>query len=333
MSSGANVRAIQALDDLKGALNRFAGEAQEVLQAAEQDIRRTEEWLQERLNHWRNEVQRRQEEVRLAEAALARCLASGYRDRDGHYHAPDCSAYEHALLQARVRLREAETELRNVQEWMRVVGQAAAAYRTQAQRLGRQLAVDIPSADALLEHKIADLQAYLAVAVPAGTGVISSVGSITQVGAVQWNVAGDSEEIAKLQEGLMRLEGTSLGQPIAAAIHEHGTGVRFGQTPKDVIAYFDPDKNEIVIHERFRDSSPNVIAAHLAHEGTHVQWDRDDSIDQEYYAFKAQAEVWNQVKGKETDEQCDWVSWMISLGEGRAKAIIRFHYPDLPESA
>jgi hypothetical protein len=329
----AHVLSIQALEEFKGHLTRFNAQAQEILNATEIEIRRTLDWLQERLNHWQNEVRWCQEEVRRAEAALARCQASGYRDREGYYHAPDCSAYEHALLQACVRLREAEAELRNVQEWMRVVGRAVAAYRTQAQRLSRQLEVDSPRADALLGRKIADLQAYLAVGVPAGTGVISSVGCITQVGAVQWNVVGNSEEIAKLQEGMMMLEGIGIGRPIAAAVYEHGTSMRFGQTPKDVIACFDPNKNEIVINERFRSSSANVVAAHLAHEGTHVQWNRDNSIDQEYHAFKAQAEVWNQLKGNETDEQCDWVSWMISLGEARAKAIIRFHYPDLPETA
>jgi len=166
MSPSAQVQSIQALDDLKGALGRFAGESQEALQAAEQEIRRTLDWLQERLNHWQNEVRRRQEEVRRAEVALARCQASGYYDREGHYHAPDCSAYEHALRQAQIRLQEAESELRSVQQWMKVVGEAVAAYRTQAQRLGQLLATDLPKAEAFLQHKIADLHAYLVVTPP-----------------------------------------------------------------------------------------------------------------------------------------------------------------------
>ena len=166
MSPSAQVQSIQALDDLKGALGRFAGEGQEALQAAEQEIRHTLDWLQERLNHWQNEVRRRQEEVRRAEAALARCQASGYYDREGHYHAPDCSAYERALRQAEIHLREAEAELRNVQQWMKTVDESAAAYRTQAQRLVKLLATDLPKAEAFLQHKIADLHAYLVVTPP-----------------------------------------------------------------------------------------------------------------------------------------------------------------------
>jgi hypothetical protein len=55
VSLSAQVRSIQALEDLKGALGRFGGEAQTSLQAAEQEIRRTLDWLQERLNYWRSE--------------------------------------------------------------------------------------------------------------------------------------------------------------------------------------------------------------------------------------------------------------------------------------
>jgi len=78
MSPSANVQAIHSLEDLKGALGRFRGEARETLQAAEQEIRRTLDWLQERLNYWRSEVRRRQEKMWQAQEALARCRASGY---------------------------------------------------------------------------------------------------------------------------------------------------------------------------------------------------------------------------------------------------------------
>jgi hypothetical protein len=41
MNASAHVQSIQALSDLKGALGRFSGEAQEVLRATEQEIWRT----------------------------------------------------------------------------------------------------------------------------------------------------------------------------------------------------------------------------------------------------------------------------------------------------
>jgi len=139
----------------------------------------------------------------------------------------------------------------------------------------------------------------------------------------------------RLHDGLTILERTGAGYPIAAAIREHGTTLRFSQTGEDVIAYFDPERNEIVISEGLRDISLNVLVQHLTHEGTHVQWKRTASIDQEYHAFKAEAEVWNQLKGSETDGQCDQVSEIISSGEAEAKKMIRRApaYRNLPESA
>jgi len=146
-------------------------------------------------------------------------------------------------------------------------------------------------------------------------------------------------EIQRLQDGLAALEGARAGRSIATAIRERGIRVRFGQMDKDTVAYFDPTKNEIVLNERLQDSSSNVLAAHLAHEGTHVQWmlqwNRPLSIDQEYHAFKAEAEVWDELKGSETDDLCDQVSKMISLGEAEAKKVIRraLPYRSLPEYA
>jgi hypothetical protein len=150
---------------------------------------------------------------------------------------------------------------------------------------------------------------------------------------------GDSEAVQKLIDGLARLDGTAGGRIAAQAIRQYGTTMRVDQMDEDAVAYFDPAKNEIVLNESLRDSSPNVLAAHLAHEGTHVQWmlqwHRPPSIDQEYHAFMAEAEVWNELKGNETDEWCDAVSWMISLGEADAKTIIRRQraYKNLPEHA
>jgi DNA repair exonuclease SbcCD ATPase subunit len=334
MRLSAQVRSIQALEDLKGALGRFGCEAQMALQAAEQEIRRTLDWLQERLNYWRSEVQRRQEEVRQARADLASCRASGYYE-DDRYHAPDCSAEEHALRQAQVRLHEAEEELQNVQRWMKAVSEAVDTYRVQAQRLGRLIVTDLPKANAFLERKIAELQAYLAVTAPTmGMGALPATAPSWPAEGVARNIVGDNEAVQKLSDGLATLQSSESGHAIARTICERATTMRFGQMDKGV-AYFDRTKNEIVINERLRDRSPNVLAAHLGHEGTHVQWNRANSIDQEYHAFKAEAEVWNELKGSEMDEQCDHVSEMISLGKAEAKKMIRRAppYRSLPEYA
>jgi len=204
------------------------------------------------------------------------------------------------------------------------VQQAFGAYELQARRLTTQLADDLPKADVLLGRKIADLQAYLAVAALAGVGVVAVAGDATPI------VAAPRPASAPLQDALSRLAGTTAGQSVADAIRRRGVIVCFGPTD-DAIAYFDPARNEIVISETLQHASTGILAAHLAHEGAHVQWNQPDSIDQEYHAFSTQAAVWNQVRGNESDEQCDWVSGMMTLGESQAKRLIRSLYPELPE--
>jgi len=171
MSLSANVRSVPALEDLKGALARFGADTQRALQAARQEIRRTEEWLEQRLAYWRAEAQRRQEEVRLTEAALARCRAAGYRDpKTGASYTPPCIAEQQAVQQARIRLQKAQEELNNVQHWKYLVDEAASAYSVQAEQMNRFLATDLPNAAAFLGGKITELQAYLMAALPVGTG-------------------------------------------------------------------------------------------------------------------------------------------------------------------
>lgn len=154
-----------------------------------------------------------------------------------------------------------------------------------------------------------------------------------KVNKTDWHIRGSSEEVRRLHTALNRLSDTDSGRSISEEIRKRGTALRFGQIEGEAVAYFNPERNQIVINTNLQNASPEILAAHLAHEGTHVQWNREDSINQEYHAFRVQTEVWSQLKGDKADLQCDFVRWMISLGEKDAKRIIRRHYPDLPEVA
>jgi len=313
MGEAVHVRAIRALTELKDALGRFAGGAQEALRAAEIEIRRTQEWLREREAHWQREV----EKARRAYEACLRC-----RDEEGR--GPSCAAEERAL-------RQAQAELRKVQYWRARVEQAVAEYRGYANRLKHLVTDHTGRAQAFLARRKAELEAYIAVPVPSAAQVVPGEEAREAEAPQPYIIAGSPAERAHLNEAIRLLESTESGHQAAEATRGKGTTVHFGPTAEGAIAQYDPATNEITIHESLKDASPKVLAAHLAHEGTHVSWNQPDSIDQEYHAFKAQAEVWEQIRGEETDPQCDWVSRMISLGEEEAKRIIRRLYPDLPE--
>ena len=135
----------------------------------------------------------------------------------------------------------------------------------------------------------------------------------------------------RLSEALNELSQTVAGGRIARAIMDKGTRVEFGKTLGDVAAQFDSAANEIIVSERCKSASLAVLAAYLAHEGIHVQWDEPNSIDQKYHAFKAEAAVWEELEGDESNWRCEMVSWVISRGEREAKKQIRRAYPELPE--
>jgi len=172
MGEAANVQSLQALDDLKASLARFAGEAQEVLSAAAQEIQRTLDWLTERHNYWQAEVRRRQQAVAQARLALATCeTAASAASRSDVAATVVCAPFAEALRRAEARLREAEAELRNVQQWTRQVQQAITDYMRQGQRLVAMLNSDLPKAQAFLGRKRNDLERYQGVSITtAGIG-------------------------------------------------------------------------------------------------------------------------------------------------------------------
>lgn len=333
----ANVLAVHALEELRAALSRFGSDTQQALAAVDRELRRVQDWLAERQAHWRREVHRREEILHQAQAALQRCQAQVHYDpKTGRTYRPDCSAYEVQALRARTYLAEAQAELENVIRWTHVVQQAATDHQRQAQRLTGLLVNDLPKATGLLDRSVVTLQAYQAISVTSG---MSGIGSGSTAGGSgippgTWQVSGNGVQTDTLCQALDELASSIAGRAAATAIQSQGTSVRFGKTDSTAIAHFDPSTNEIVLNEALQDASNPRLAAHLAHEGTHVQWTgRGYSLDEEYHAFSAQAAVWNELKGAEVDRQCDWVSAIIALGEMRAKWHIAELYPDLPDYA
>src|SRR5690242_1182284 len=71
MNSGARIESVEVLKALRQALCTFQLAAQGALGAAVREVRRSRDELQGRLEYWRREVQRREEEVARARNELA----------------------------------------------------------------------------------------------------------------------------------------------------------------------------------------------------------------------------------------------------------------------
>jgi len=171
MADSALVHNLQTLTDLRDALGRFAHDAQESLRAAEADVSRAQQWIQQRVWHWQRQVQQAQQGVRRAQAALNRCQSQVHVGRDGRRRVPDCRSEERAVATAERRLRETEAQLRKAQQWKTRLESAAGEYRRHAGRLQRLASTHTPRSRAFLERLATELERYLAVT-PA-TGVPS----------------------------------------------------------------------------------------------------------------------------------------------------------------
>lgn len=154
--STARVRSIESLVDFKGALCTFAAGAKEALSAAAMEIRRVENWLDEQHEHWQAAVRKCEEDVFQAKQELSRRRIMRIGDRP-----PDCTEQEEALEAARQRLAYAEDKLQQTRVWLRKFPEALIDYHGPVNQLAGIVEADLPKADALLEQKIAALEAYV----------------------------------------------------------------------------------------------------------------------------------------------------------------------------
>ena len=176
MGSQAHVQSIAALEELRGALMRFKGEAQSALNVAEMEIKRTRDWLQERLLYWQGELRRRHRSLEEAQAALRACqaMAMAAAIASGGNAAPDCSPLVAAVMRAKRRVEEAEQELRVVQEYMKRVEEAIVGYQQQVRQLGQMLEEDVIKGANFLSESVTILLSYASAG--AGAGIAAAIG-------------------------------------------------------------------------------------------------------------------------------------------------------------
>ncbi len=156
MSQSARVQSLDALKALHASLARYGPEALEALGAAQMEIRRTIENLNDQLKHWKRQVEKRQEDVNRARADLSHARALRQGERSGYVE------QEIALKKAQNRLREAEEKVVVAKRWLMLLPQAINEYDGPARRLAGFLDANLKQGLAVLNKKIDILEAYLA---------------------------------------------------------------------------------------------------------------------------------------------------------------------------
>src|SRR5262245_33596148 len=157
--SFARVRSLDALIDLKASLCTFAADAKEALSAVAMEIRRVENWLDDQRKYWTRIVKECEDEVFQAKQELARRKMMRISDRP-----PDTTEQEETLRRAQARLEHAEEKLERTQRWLRQFPENVIECEGPLNLLTGLMEGDLPKADALLEQKIAALEAYVQIA-------------------------------------------------------------------------------------------------------------------------------------------------------------------------
>jgi hypothetical protein len=160
--SNARVRSVDALVDLKAAFCTFTAEAKEALSSLELEIRHFEDWLACQLTFWKHAVKQCEEDVFLAKQELSQRKMMRFHDRE-----PDTTEQEKALRLAKERLEYAEEKVEKTKRWLQQYPDAIIEYKGPTNQLTTILEADLPKADALLQSKIAALEAYMQIAAPA----------------------------------------------------------------------------------------------------------------------------------------------------------------------
>lgn len=162
MTQSASVRSIDAIRDWKEALCVFKADAAEALCANDMEIRRFYDWLDEQTRYWQNEVRRREDLVVQARNDLVRkkmMVTPAGRE-------PDTTEEQKALRKAQMLLQHAEAKVQQARKLAPVIHRAVEEYQAPARRLGGILDGELPRGLALLDAKLAALNAYLATLAP-----------------------------------------------------------------------------------------------------------------------------------------------------------------------
>lgn len=159
MDPGADVRAVDGLQDWHNALALFREEGIEALNSISMEIRRAFDWVDEQAKLWQREKREAEEDIVQAKADLAQRKTPDFNGR-----IPDTSVQEENLARAKARLEHAEDQVDTCRKWsVRLPKMINEDYEGPGRRLGNFLDAELAAAIAKLAGRIDAIHNYMAV--------------------------------------------------------------------------------------------------------------------------------------------------------------------------
>lgn len=161
MSPAARVTSLEAIQVFRERLVEFGIDGRDALGALEYQVHRAVDWLAEKTQHWQRQIRERREEFHRAKLELDQ---RKYENRDGRGRGT--TEPEKNFRKAQLRLQEAESKLALCKRWKPLLEHAVHEYFGPTRALAGALDTDLRLAVALLDQKIAAVEAYLQLAPP-----------------------------------------------------------------------------------------------------------------------------------------------------------------------
>jgi hypothetical protein len=194
MQAGANVKNIEAIEQLRASVCIFGDEVQGALAIVQAELGRFLDWLEhDRLPHWQREARRREEQLADAKNDLHRALSATIDPR----HTPSCHQEKKMVEVAKGRLAEAEKKLTNVRRWIPIVRQAVFEYKLKSDPLSSAIMSDLPRAASFLRAAVARLNEYLSVAPSPGEVATSATKESSSRAAMSTGAASSEPPAAR----------------------------------------------------------------------------------------------------------------------------------------
>jgi hypothetical protein len=162
MNGSANVDSLEALREWHAALCVFRAEVVESLASVNQEIQRSDAWLDDQMRHWQSLARDAEEDVLRCKNDLAN---RKFEDFSGRM--PDCSVQEEALWKAEKRLDYIREQIVVVRRWMTKLPKLISeAWDGASRHLSNFLEAELPRGIALMNSQITALEQYLHIKPP-----------------------------------------------------------------------------------------------------------------------------------------------------------------------
>lgn len=182
MGSSLVARSIQALEDLRSAMNRFSQDVTSALAANEGEIRKADEYLARRERFWQGEIRTAEADLQRAASALSSCQAYAAQAARNGGGGVSCDREAAAVQAARNQLAQAQRNLADTRRLAMQLQSEISAYQQTVQGLRSAATADAPRASSWLARHISSLREATQTG-PSGVGSIVS-GSVGALGGL-----------------------------------------------------------------------------------------------------------------------------------------------------